>query len=57
MVCCFGKSNLEKLVADLNAAPWQVMATFDDMDNKWDYWKMLFWKIVCIHTLFLYPPL
>ena len=57
MVCCFGKCNLEKLVADLNAAPWQVMATFDDMDNKWDYWKMLFWKIVCIHTLFLYPPL
>ena len=29
MVRCFGKCNLEKLVADLDAAPWQVMDTFD----------------------------
>ena len=44
MVRCFGKCNLEKLVTDLDAAPWQVMNTFDDMDSKWDCWKMLFWK-------------
>ena len=45
MVHCFGKCNLEKLVTDLDAAPWQEMDTFDDMDSKWDYWKMLFWKL------------
>ena len=47
MVRCFGKYNLEKLVADLDAAPWQVMDTFD---SKWDYWKLLFWKIVDSHA-------
>lgn len=46
MVHCFGKCNLEKLVVDLDASPWQVMDTFDGMDSKWDCWKMFFWKIV-----------
>ena len=50
MVRCFGRCNLENLVTDLEAAPWQVMDTFDDMVSKWDYWKMLFWKIVDSHA-------
>ena len=50
MVRCFGKCNLERLVADLDAAPWQVIDTFDDMDSKWDYWKLLFRKIVDSHA-------
>ena len=50
LVRCFSKCNLERLVAELDAAPWQVMDTLDDMDSKWDYWKMLFWKIVDFHV-------
>ena len=50
LVRCFSKCNLERLVAELDAAPWQVMDALDDMDSKWDYWKMLFWKIVDSHV-------
>ena len=52
LVHCFSKCNLERLVAELDAAPWHdgVMEALDDMDSKWDYWKMLFWKIVDSHV-------
>ena len=50
LVHCFSKCNLERLVAELDVAPWQVMDALDDMDSKWDYWKMLFWKIVDSHV-------
>ena len=32
------------------SAPWQVMETFDDIDDKWTYLKDLFLSIVDRHA-------
>ena len=37
LVRCFSKCILKRLVAELDAAPWQVMDAHDDMDSIWDY--------------------
>lgn len=49
MVRCIRECSVEKLVADLSSAPWQVMDSLDDMDSKWHYWKKLFSEIVDTH--------
>ena len=35
---------------DLDSAPWQVMETMEDMDDRFEYWKQLFDKIVASHV-------
>ena len=32
------------------SAPWQAMDTFDDIDDKWTYWKDLFLSVVDRHA-------
>ena len=46
----YKKWKLDSLLSDLGNAPWQVMGTFDDIDNKWTYWKNLFLSVVDIHA-------
>ena len=46
----FKKCDKDKLMADLENAPWQVMDMFDDINEKWDYWKSLFLKVVEEHA-------
>ena len=46
----FKKCNVDTLLTDLQEAPWGVMDVFDSMDDKWDYWKTLFMKIVNKHA-------
>ena len=38
----YKKCKLDSLLSDLGSALWQVMDTFDDIDDKWMYWKDLF---------------
>ena len=42
----FKRCNRDDLLSDLGNAPWQVMDTFDDIDDKWAYWKELFLNVV-----------
>ena len=49
-VRCLGKCDVEKLVSDLDAAPWSVMDALEDVDCQWDYWKKLFKEIVDSHV-------
>ena len=49
-VRCLGKCDIEKLVSDLEAAPWLVMDALEDIDCQWDYWKKLFNEIVDLHV-------
>lgn len=39
----------EKLNEDLKAAPWNVMDTFDTLEDKYEYWKSLFNSVVEEH--------
>ena len=39
----------EKLNEDLKAAPWNVMDTFDTLEDKYQYWKSLFNSVVEEH--------
>ena len=41
-VRCFKKCDTDELTLDFMNAPWQVMDTFDTVDDMWDYWKTLF---------------
>ena len=34
--------DVEKFNEDLKAAPWNVMDTFDTLEDKYEYWKSLF---------------
>ena len=36
-------------MSDLEAVPWSVMESFDDIDDCWGYWKSLFLKILDSH--------
>ena len=49
MIRSFNKCNVDAIVADLQRAPWQVMETFESIDDKWDYWKSLFFSIIDAH--------
>ena len=49
-VCSFKKCNLNSLSNDLADAPWGTIDVFDDIDDKWDYWKTLFLRIVGKHA-------
>ena len=42
----YKKCKLDSLLSDLGNALWQVVDTFDDIDNKWTYWKDLFLSVV-----------
>ena len=46
----YKKWKLDSLLSDLGNAPWQVMGKFDDIDNKWTYWKDLFLSVVDRHA-------
>ncbi len=43
---CYSKCDPETLVSDLNSAPWHVMDSFDEANDRWNFWKSLFLKIV-----------
>ena len=45
-VRCFKKCDTDELTLDLMNAPWQVMDTFDSVDDMWDYWKTLFFQVL-----------
>lgn len=47
---CFRNCDWERLLEDLDSAPWQVMETMEDMDDRWEYWKQLFGEIVATHV-------
>lgn len=49
-ICSFKKCNLNSLSNDLADAPWGTIDAFDDIDDKWDYWKTLFLNIVSKHA-------
>ena len=41
--------DVEKFNEDLSCAPWNVMDTFDTLDEKYDYWESLFNTIIEKH--------
>ena len=49
-VRCLGKCDIEKLISDLDTAPWSVMDALEDVDCQWDFWKRLFNEIVDLHV-------
>lgn len=46
----FKKCDDEELVLDLRNSPWSVMDIFDSIDDKWEYWKSIFWAVVNKHA-------
>ena len=46
---CWNKCDVKAILSDLDEAPWSVMESFDDKDDRWRYWKSVFLKIL-IHT-------
>ena len=50
MVRNFRQCDNEGLLMDLEQAPWNILDTFDSMDEKWDCWKSLFLSIVDGHA-------
>lgn len=46
----FCKCDTDKLVLDLDTAPWQVMGALKDVDSQWSYWKKLFNEVVDSHV-------
>ena len=50
IIQCFRNCDWERLLEDLDSAPWQVMETMEDMDDWWKYWKQLFGEIVVMHV-------
>ena len=48
LVRSFKKCDKVELLTDLEKAPWQVMDTYDDIDDKWSYWRFL--SVVDIHA-------
>lgn len=50
LVRSFKKCNKDELLSDLGEAPWQVMHTYDDIDDKWSYWRDLFLSVVDRHA-------
>ena len=49
-VCLVRSFNKDELLSDLGEAPWQVMHTYDDIDDKWSYWRDLFLSVVDRHA-------
>ena len=47
----FKKCNVEELSVELMDAPWQVMVTFNDVNDMWYYWKSLFLDVLDKHAL------
>ena len=50
LIPSFKKCNFEDLSLEMEHAPWGVMDMFDTIDEKWDYWKSLFTKIIDSHA-------
>ena len=46
----FKRCNPDQLLAELASAPWQVMEIYDHIDDRWSYWKSLFFSIVHSHA-------
>ena len=42
----FKKCDVEELVLNLRNSQWNVMDIFDSIDEKWEYWKSIFWAVV-----------
>jgi len=46
----FKKCNMDNLLSVLESAPWQIMEVADDIDEKWESWKRLFFDVVDSHA-------
>ena len=46
----FKKCNVDTLRSDLENAAWQLIETFDSVDDEWECWKSLFFDIVGKHA-------
>ena len=46
----FKKCNMDNLLSDLESAPWQILEVTDDIDEKWESWKKLFFDVVDSHA-------
>ena len=46
MVRSFKKCEEKELLSDLESAPWQVIDSFADVNDKLNYWKTLFLSVV-----------
>ena len=46
----FKKCEEKALLSDLGSAPWQVMDSFDDVNDKLSYWMTLFLSVVDKHA-------
>ena len=46
MIRCYRSCDVDRLVLDLDSAPWQVMDSMEGIDGRWEYWKQLFGEIV-----------
>ena len=50
LVRSFKKREENKLLTDLQNAPWQAMDTFDDIIDKLSFWMTLFFSFVDRHA-------
>ena len=52
VVRSYKRCSIDDLMSDLETAPWQVLDIYDNVDDKWNYWKTLF-----LDTLDKHAPL
>ena len=50
MVRSFKKWEEKELLSDIESAPWQVIDSFDDVNDKLNYWVVLLLSIVDKHA-------
>ena len=50
MVRSYKRCNIDALMSDLKTAPWHVLDMYDNVDDKWHYWKTLFLDILNKHA-------
>ena len=48
-VRCWKSCDIDALMEELESAPWSVMDSFEDVDDRWEYWKSMFGQIVDTH--------
>ena len=50
VVRSYKRCSIDDLMSDLETAPWQVLDIYDNVDDKWNYWKTLFLDILDKHA-------
>ena len=50
LASCRERDNIDALLSDLRTTPWHVVDMYDNVNDKWHYWKTLFLDILNKHA-------